>query len=151
MDSVLRGLAVYLFLLVIFRVSGKRSLSQATTFDFVLLLIIAETTQQALVADDSSITTAFLLIVTLISLDVLLSIVKCRSPRVDRFLDGMPLLIVRDGRPLRDRMLKERIDDEDVLSAARESRGVERMDQIRRAVLERNGGISIMTKGAGGD
>ena len=59
MDLVIRGIAVYLFLLLIFRISGKRSLRNATTFDFVLLLIVAETTQQALVGDDASVTGAF--------------------------------------------------------------------------------------------
>jgi len=76
MDLVIRGLAVYLFLLLIFRVSGKRSLHNATTFDFVLLLIIAETTQQALVGDDGSVTGAFLLIIVLVGTDVLLSLAK---------------------------------------------------------------------------
>jgi uncharacterized membrane protein YcaP (DUF421 family) len=59
MDLVIRGIAVYLFLLLIFRVSGKRSLRNATTFDFVLLLIVAETTQQALIGDDSSVAGRF--------------------------------------------------------------------------------------------
>jgi len=70
MDLVIRGLAVYLFLLLIFRVSGKRSLRNATTFDFVLLLIIAETTQQALVGEDASLSGAFLLIVVLVGTDI---------------------------------------------------------------------------------
>ena len=81
MDLVIRGIAVYLFLLLIFRVSGKRSLRNATTFDFVLLLIVAETTQQALVGDDASVTGAFLLIVVLVGTDILLSLVKRWSPR----------------------------------------------------------------------
>ena len=146
MDVLMRGLAVYVFLLVVFRIGGKRSLGQATTFDFVLLLIIAETTQQALVGDDSSLTTAFLLIVLLIGLDILLSILKCRYQRLDHLIEGAPMIIVRDGHPLRHRMTKERIDDEDVLFAARESQGLERIDQIKYAVLERNGRISIIRK-----
>src|SRR5690348_8107852 len=90
MDLVIRGIAVYLFLLLIFRVSGKRSLRNATTFDFVLLLIVAETTQQALVGDDASVTGAFLLIVVLVGTDVLLSLVKRWSPWLDRLIEGQP-------------------------------------------------------------
>jgi uncharacterized membrane protein YcaP (DUF421 family) len=146
MDILIRGLAVYVFLLVVFRIGGKRSLSQATTFDFVLLLIIAETTQQALVGDDWSITTAFLLIALLVGLDILLSVLKCRYQRVDQLIEGVPMIIVRDGHPLRERMTKERIDEEDILFAARASQGLERMDQIKYAVLERNGRISIIRK-----
>jgi uncharacterized membrane protein YcaP (DUF421 family) len=146
MDLVTRGIAVYLFLLLIFRISGKRSLRNVTTFDFVLLLIIAETTQQALVGDDASITGAFLLIVLLVGADVLLSLLKRWSPRVDRLLEGQPLVILRAGVPLSARMHMERVDKEDILSAARETRGIDRLEDIERAVLERNGGISIMPR-----
>lgn len=146
MDAVLRGVAVYAFLVVIFRISGQRSLGNVTTFDFVLLLIIAETTQQALLGEDFSVTGAFLLIVTLTALDIGLSLLKQRSPQLDRLLEGMPLVIVENGRPLHDRMTKARVDEEDILSAARELQGVERMEQIKYAVLERSGGISIIKR-----
>ncbi len=146
MDAVLRGIAVYVFLVIIFRISGQRSLGQVTTFDFVLLLIIAETTQQALLGEDFSITGAFLLIITLIALDVGLSLLKQRWPRLDRLLEGLPLVIVEDGKPLAERMAKARVDEDDVLTAARELQGLERMEQIKYAVLERSGGISIIKK-----
>ena len=146
MDLMIRGIAVYLFLLLIFRISGKRSLRNASTFDFVMLLIVAETTQQALVGDDSSVTSAFLLIVVLVGTDILLSLVKRWSPRLDRLLEGQPLVILRNGVPLRRRMHLERVDEEDILSAARETRGLDRMEQIKRAVLERNGAISIVPR-----
>jgi uncharacterized membrane protein YcaP (DUF421 family) len=150
MDLVLRGIVVYLVLLLIFRISGKRSLRNATTFDFVMLLIVAETTQQALVGDDASVTGAFLLVVVLVGTDILLSVLKRWSPRIDRLLEGQPLVILRDGVPLRNRMDIERVDDEDILSAARETRGINRLDEIARAVLERNGAISIEPRrGAG--
>jgi uncharacterized membrane protein YcaP (DUF421 family) len=146
MDLVIRGLAIYLFLLLIFRISGKRSLRNATTFDFVLLLLIAETTQQALVGDDRSITAACVLIVVLVGADIALSLIKRWSPRLDRLLEGQPLVILRNGRPLRSRMHKERVDDEDILTAARGSQGLERLDEIKHAVLERNGVISVVPR-----
>jgi uncharacterized membrane protein YcaP (DUF421 family) len=146
MDLVIRGLAVYLFLLLIFRLSGKRSLRNVTTFDFVLLLIIAETTQQALVGEDHSVTGAFVLIVALVGTDILLSLLKRASPRIDRLLEGQPLVILRDGVPLAARMYVERVDDDDILSAARETRGIDRLDDIERAVLEKNGAISIVPR-----
>ena len=146
MDLLVRGFLVYSFLLLFFRISGQRSLGQVTTFDFVLLLIIAETTQQALLGDDYSLTSAFLLIVVLLSIDIGLSLLKRHSPRIDRLLEGLPLVIVEDGKPLRERMTRARVDDEDILSAARTLQGLERMDEIKYAVLERNGGISIIKK-----
>lgn len=146
MDSVIRGFAVYAFLLLIFRIAGKRTLNQITTFDVVLLLIISESIQQALIDSDNSMTNAFLLVVTLIGLDIALSVVKQRSKRLARLLDGTPILIIEDGKLHRDRMQKERIDEADILSSARELQGVERLEQIKYAVVEESGHITVIPK-----
>ncbi len=149
MSSVLRAIVVYVVLFLIFRVAGRRTLSQITTFDFVLLLIVSEATQNAMIGDDYSITNAMLVITTLVGFDVALSLWKRRFPSLDKFLDGVPLIIVEDGKPLKDRMAKARVDESDVLTAARELQGLERMEQIKYAVLERSGGISIIPKSQG--
>ena len=149
MDSVLRGVIIYFILLVILRVSGRRTLGQMTTFDFVLLLIIAETTQQALLGEDFSLTNAGLLIVTLIAVDIGLSLLRERWPRLNRIIEGLPLILVEDGRPIKERVDQSRVGEEDILAAARQSQGIERMEQIKYAVLERNGGISIIPKQKG--
>jgi uncharacterized membrane protein YcaP (DUF421 family) len=145
MESVFRALFIYSVLMVLFRLTGKRSLGQITTFDFVLLLIISEAIQNGMVGTSYSITNALVLVVTLVTVDVALSLVKRRSRRLEQFLDGTPIVIVENGRPLRDRMDKERVDESDVLSAARQE-GLERMSQIKYAVLERNGQISIIRR-----
>lgn len=147
MDSVLRAAFVYLILLVIMRIAGKRTLAQVTVFDFILLLIIGEATQQALLANDFSVTNAAIVIATLVLLDIALSVLKQRSIRLDRIIDDSPVVIVDDGKPLWDRMNRARIDEQEVLVAARELHGLERLDQIKFAVLERSGGISIVPKG----
>lgn len=146
MDSVLRALAIYVFLLVIFRVAGKRTMAQITVFDFVLLLIISEATQQAMIGQDFSITNAALVITTLIAAERGLTWVQRRYKSVDRLLDGLPLLLVEDGKPLEDRLKQERIDVSEILAAARQTQGLARMEQIKYAVLERSGGISIVPK-----
>jgi len=146
MDTIFRALAIYLGLMLIIRCSGKRSVGQLTTFDFVLLLILGESTQQALIGDDFSITTGLLLIASLVGIDMTLSFLKERSTRISQLIDGVPLIIVADGMPLRERMDRSRVDESDVLAAARERQGLERLDQIKYAVLERSGGISIIPK-----
>lgn len=146
MDAVLRGIAIYVILLIIFRINGKRALGQVTTFDFVLLLIVAETTQQALLGDDYSVTNAFLLILTLVGLDLGLSLLKQRWKRLDLYLEGVPLVIVENGQPIKEYLQKARLDEEDILHAARELQGLERMDQIKYAVLERSGDITVIPK-----
>jgi uncharacterized membrane protein YcaP (DUF421 family) len=148
MDSVLRAAAVYLVLLLLFRIIGKRSLAETGAFDFVLLLIIAEATQQAMIDDDNSMTNAFLIIVTLLALNVGFSLLKQHSSLVDRLIDDVPVLIVVDGNPLKDRMDRARVDERDILQAARESQGLARLDEIKYAVLERDGAISVVPKQA---
>ena len=146
METVFRAATVYVVLLLLFRIAGKRTLSTITTFDFVLLLIISEAIQNGMVGNDYSVVNALLLVTTLAILDVGLSFLKQRWPRLEHIMEGLPLIIVEEGRPLRDRMNKERVDEEDILMAAREHHGLERLDQIKYAVLERSGGISIIPK-----
>jgi uncharacterized membrane protein YcaP (DUF421 family) len=148
MDAILRAAAVYFFLLVIFRIAGERTLTNMTTFDFVLLLIIAEATQQGLIGNDFSVTKVILVVTTLVGIDIALSILKDKFPLLDKWVEGVPLVIVEDGKPLMERMQRARVDEQDVLMAARVHQGVQRMDQIRYAVLERTGEISIIPKNA---
>jgi uncharacterized membrane protein YcaP (DUF421 family) len=144
MNPILRGAAIYLFLLLLFRIMGKRSLNETTTFDFVLLLIISEVTQQALVGDDYSITGSALLICTLMGLDLILTLTKKAIPSLGKLTEGAPLIIVEHGKPLKKRMDKTKVDEEDILHAARLNMGLEKMEQIKYAVLEKDGSISIV-------
>ncbi len=144
MESVIRGVAIYIILLVIIRLSGRRTLAQMTAFDFVLLLIVAETTQQALLGDDFSIVNAVLLILTLFITDILLSYVKEWMPSAAKWIDGTPTVLIRLGAPDHRAMKRARIAMEDILDAAREQHGLERLDQIKFAVLEIGGHVSII-------
>src|SRR4026208_1960013 len=109
MDSVLRAAAVYFLLLLVFRLAGNRSIGQITAFDFVLLLIISEAIQQAMITTDYSVTNAFLIVVTLVGLDIMMSLWKQKSERVARILDGIPVLVIENGKLHHDRMQKERV------------------------------------------
>jgi uncharacterized membrane protein YcaP (DUF421 family) len=143
-DAVLRSLAIYGFLLVLFRIAGKRTLADITPFDFVLLLIIGEATQQGLLGDDFSVTNALLVITSLVSIDIALSLLKARWPRLARATEGIPVVLVDDGQMLDDRMRRARVDEDDILEAARSTQGLSRLSQVRFAVLERTGAISII-------
>ncbi len=144
MDSVLRTVVIYFVLLGLFNIAGKRVLTQTNTFDFVVLLIISEATQQAMVGDDPSLTNAFLVIVTLLGISTAISVWKQRSGQLETLLTGGPLVVVQHGQPLKDRMRMARLDEEDILQAARDKHGLERMEQIKYAVLEHSGSISII-------
>jgi uncharacterized membrane protein YcaP (DUF421 family) len=146
MESIIRGVVIYLFLWAVFRVSGKRTLAETSPFELVLLLIISEVTNQAMVDSDHSITNAILLIMTLVGMSVLLSVVKHYSPRATRWLEGMPLPLVKDGELLKENMDKSRVDEGEILSAARIEQGIERMADIKDATIENDGKISVVPK-----
>ncbi len=146
MDAVLRTASIYLVLLVVFRLAGKRTLAEVTPFEFVLLLVIGEATQQGLLGEDFSVTNALLVIVTFIVIDIGLGLLTQRAPRLERVVEGNPVVIFADGEALREPMRRARIDESDILEAARSKQGLEHLDQIKYAVLERSGGISIIPR-----
>jgi uncharacterized membrane protein YcaP (DUF421 family) len=146
MDTVLRGLVVYGVLLVIFRLAGRRTMGDMTTFDLVLTLIISETVQEALIDDDHSMTAAFLLICTLVGADIFMSVIKHRHNLVSKLVDSTPVLLVENGVVHEDRLAKERITLDEVLEAARCNHGLERLAQIKHAILEVGGDISIVPR-----
>ena len=148
MESILRGATTYLFVWLIFRLAGKRTLAQITTFDAVLLLIISETTQAALIDDNNSVSNSILLILTMLGIDVALSHVKQLFPAIEKAMDGVPLVIL-DAKGLKKQyMEKERVNKDDILHAARALQGLANLDQIQYAVLEQTGDITVVPKQA---
>jgi uncharacterized membrane protein YcaP (DUF421 family) len=146
MDTILRAAFVYFMLLLIFRIAGKRTLSHITTFDLVLTLIISEAIQNALTDDDRSLTGGFLLVITLVGLNVLLSLLKMRSRRFEQWIEGVPTVIFEEGKRHEDRMAAERVDDADILESARELQGISRMDQIQYVVVEKDGNVTVIPR-----
>jgi uncharacterized membrane protein YcaP (DUF421 family) len=146
MDTVVRAAVVYVVLLLIFRIAGKHSLAEITTFDLVLTLIISEAIQQGMVDEDRSLTGAFLLVVTLVGIDILLAALKQRFSGLAKILEGTPVLVLKDGRVRRQAADKERVDESDILAAARRDHGLHRLDEIDYAVMERTGSLSIIPK-----
>ncbi|MBV8791762.1 MAG: DUF421 domain-containing protein [Pseudolabrys sp.] len=144
MDSVIKAAVVYFVLWAIIRISGRRTLGEMTAFDFVLFLIIGGATQRGLTGEDYSLTNAFLLIITFVAIDILMSLIERGAPHVRRVLEGEPMIMVENGKPLRHRMHRARIAEDDVLEAARRMHGLERLDQIKFAILEANGHITII-------
>lgn len=141
---VLHTAAIYLLLLVIFRISGRRTLAETSSFDLVLLLIIGETTQQAMVGTDMTVPGATVAILSLVSLDMGITYLKKIFPAFDRLIEGYPILLIYDGeeRPLA--LRANGLDHEDLKEAARLSHGLADVKEIRQATLERDGKISIV-------
>lgn len=143
-ESTARAAGIYLFLLIVFRVSGRRTLAQVTNFDLVLVLIIGDATQQALIGNDYTFATVLVVVSTLVLMDIALGKAKQRWPAVDAVVDGLPLPLIVRGTAHRERMASEGVTNDDVLTAAREGHGISRLDEVESAVLEQSGGISIV-------
>jgi uncharacterized membrane protein YcaP (DUF421 family) len=146
LESVIHATVIYLYVMFVFRLSGKRTLAQATSFDLALLLIISEATQNVLIGDDASLTGAILVIGTLVGLDVAFTMIKWHAPRFERVLDGVPTILLEHGRPIEPRLRRERVDANDILAAARQAHGIERLEGIKYAILEPSGQISIIPR-----
>lgn len=144
MELVLRGAVIYLALFLLMRASGNRQFSEMTAFDAVLIILIAEVTGQSLIGEDYSLVGAIVVLATIVGLDLLISQAKHRSRKVADFVDGVPILLVNEGKVLKKVLDKERVEEEDILAAAVEFRGLESMDQVKYAVLEPDGKISIV-------
>ncbi|MEG5321310.1 DUF421 domain-containing protein [Enterobacter bugandensis] len=144
MDMVFRALAIYLFLVVVFKVAGRRALLQMTSFDLILLLIISEATQQALLGQDFSVTGAMITITTLVVVDIIFGLMKKYSSPVENILDGTPVILVENGVPLADKLKKVDVSCDDILVSARQNNGITELSEIKYAILERNGHISII-------
>lgn len=144
MEMILRAVAIYLSLLVVFKIAGRRALLQMTSFDLILLLIISEATQQALLGNDFSVTGAMLTIVTLVVIDMLFGVLKKYIHGAESVLDGSPVILVSHGELQNDKLKKVDVSCDDILVSARQNHGITELKEIKYAILERNGHISII-------
>jgi len=144
MDSVISAAIAYVFLRLTIGLLGRRSLGQLGPFELVLLIVIGGAVQRALVGDDPSLTNAALIVATLIGLELFVSLVVRRSRLFDRLLRGVPLIVVENGRPLARRMHRAQLSEKDVLAAARRHHGLTSIEEVKFAILETSGEISIV-------
>jgi uncharacterized membrane protein YcaP (DUF421 family) len=145
MDLTIRAVVLFFFVYLITRVIGRRELSSLEPFDLILLIVIGDAIQQGLTQDDYSVTGALIVIGTFAVLQILVSYLSYRFPRLRPALDGEPIVVVQDGKAIEKNMKRERITVEEVLVEARQQQ-VASLDQIAWAVLETSGRISIIPK-----
>jgi uncharacterized membrane protein YcaP (DUF421 family) len=116
------------------------------SFDLILLLIISEATQQALLGSDFSVTGAALSIVTLIVMDMLFSKVKKYLPGAEEMIDGTAVILDENGVLMHEKMKLVDISEEDIMVSARNNQGLTRLAEIKFAIFESNGHISIIAQ-----
>jgi uncharacterized membrane protein YcaP (DUF421 family) len=149
-EFVLRACAVYFVLLVLIRISGKRTMGQFTSFDMLLIVLLGNAVQNALLGSDTSVAGGVLLAATLIGLNWLIGFVTARSSRVERLFEGEPVVIARDGKVFRRVLQRELVSRADFETALREAGGDD-IAQVKLALLETNGHITLLLREAGAE
>ena len=142
-EVVLRTAVVYLFLVVVLRLSGKREVGQLTILELIVILVISDAVQNSMVGENTTLWGGLVAVVTLLTLDLGLKWLTGRSRRVRKAIEGEPRLLVRDGRLLDKALREEGIEPEQVRAAVR-GQGIARVEDVRLAVLEIDGTISVV-------
>lgn len=146
MDSVLKALVVYFVLWLLIRLAGRRTLAELSTFDFILFLIIGGATQRALIGQDYSLINAFVVVTTLIVVDILVGLVERDFSFINKIIKGVPTILVDNGHLLTGRMRRSRVTADEILERARSLHGLENLEQVKYAILEASGEISIIPR-----
>ena len=142
---VLRATAIYALVMVLVRVSGKRAVGQFTPFDLVLLILIGNAVQNGINGGDNSLTGAVIMATSLIALNYGVAFATSRSRKVEKLVEGVPVVLARDGRVFEQVLLRELVSQSDFREALRMN-GVEDVTEVDLALLETNGSISVVPK-----
>jgi uncharacterized membrane protein YcaP (DUF421 family) len=143
MDIVLRAIVAYVFIIVLLRVTGRRELSSMGPTDLILLVVLGDLIQNGVTQTDMSVTGVTIAISTFTLLSVGSSYLAYKSRRAQNLIEGTPLIVVQNGELIEANLRSERMTVSDVMEEAR-AQQIERLDQIKWAVLEANGSFSFI-------
>ena len=144
-ELVLRGLAVYTFLIFILRISGKRQIGQMAPFDLVMLLILSNAVQNSMNGGDNSLIGGLLIAGVLVGINFLVGLVTFKSKKLEELIEGRPQVVIHNGVIYADVMAKYQITHHELDAALRRA-GCEHAGNVRCAMIENNGAISVITK-----
>jgi uncharacterized membrane protein YcaP (DUF421 family) len=142
-EKVIRSAVVYLFLLVAFRLAGKRQLGTMTAFDLVVLLVISNVVQNALIGNDNSLGGGLLGATVILVLNAIVAWVTSRSKRMERIVEHTPTILVRHGRILRENLRRERLSLPELRAALRRE-GIVSLRNVHYVLLEEDGHLSVI-------
>ena len=145
MDLVIRAAIAFLFVYLLTRVIGRRELSSMQPFDLIMLVMIGDLVQQGVTQNDFSVTGALLVGATIALMTVGVSYTSFKFPRLRPALDGDPVIVVEDGKPIERNLKRNRITLEELAAAARQN-AIGSLDDVKWAVLETNGRISFIPR-----
>jgi len=146
-ELVVRSVLIYAAFFIGLRLFGKREIGQFTLFDLVLILLVANALQPAITGPDTSLLGGVIIIVTLLLLNRAVAVLRVYSPLLDRLIEPQPTLVAKDGRWIMDRLRREDLSLQDCEMALREH-GIDNVQDVKLAVLEEDGTISVVPKEA---
>ena len=144
-EKIVRSVVVYLFLLAAFRLAGKRQLGQMTAFDLVVVLVISNVVQNALIGNDNSLGGGLIGATVILVLNAIVAWVTFQHKPLERLVENSPTVLVRHGRVLRDSLRRERLSLPEFRAALRKQ-GVVSLKDVRYAVLEEDGHLSVILR-----
>jgi uncharacterized membrane protein YcaP (DUF421 family) len=146
MDLAIRAVVLYFFIYLLTRIVGRRELSSLGPFDIILLVVMGDAIQQGLTQDDYSVTGAFTVVAVMAILQVSMSYLSFRFRPVRTLLEGDPIVIIQDGKPIDRNLRRERLALDEVMEEARATAQISSLDEIQFAIVENSGAISFIQK-----
>ena len=143
-EFILRAVIVFIFLMIVLRISGKRQIGQLAPFDLVLLLLLSNSVQNSMNGGDNSLVGGLISAASLILLNLFLGFISSRSKKAEEMIEGHPLILIRNGRCFHKILTQENISRQDLDRAIREA-GLKEVQDVKLAILETNGAISIIS------
>ena len=143
MEIILRATAIYFFLWMLTRALGKRELAEMTAFELLLLIVVGDLIQQGVTQEDTSVTGAILAVGTIAVWILIFSWLGFRFRPAQRLIEGVPIVVVRDGRPVEQALRLERVTLDELLESARHQ-GIGNLRDVKIAVLEPSGQFSFL-------
>jgi uncharacterized membrane protein YcaP (DUF421 family) len=142
---IARAAIVYVFLLILLRLTGKRQVGQLAPFDLVMLLVISNTVQNAMNAGDNSVAAGLILATVVVAINYAVAYATYRSKRLEALIEGEPQVLIHDGRVNELALRRQRLTRHELMASLREA-GCAAIDEVEAAILENNGHISVVPR-----
>jgi uncharacterized membrane protein YcaP (DUF421 family) len=144
-EFVLRGIIIYVFLIVLLRLTGKRQVGQLSPFDLVLLLVLSNAVQNSMNGGDNSVIGGMISAATLVGVNWIVGTLTYRSKKLEALVEGRPDVLIRDGKLFQQTLDHAKLTRHELMAALREA-GCASVEEVRAALLENDGSISVIPK-----
>lgn len=141
-ELIVRGIVVYMFLIIVLRLTGKRQIGQLSPFDLVLLLILSNAVQNSMNAGDNSLVGGLITATTLIAANYIVGLITFKSKKLEEIIEGRPQVLIHDGKLFEEVMNEAKLTRHELDSTLRQS-GYFKIKEVKLAILENNGRVTV--------